>query len=393
MFDMLKNVTNSRLKPLVTAIVGGGFSARLHVAAIRASGSEVLGVLSSNAETSATAAAELGIHTSFANLDELLRSPVDVVHVCSPNSTHVSIAEAALNASKHVVCEKPLATTATDARRLVDLAAQRGLVATVPFVYRFHPMVREARELVRNGSVGDALLVQGSYLQDWLLEPSADNWRVDSSLGGISRAFADIGSHLCDITEFVLGDRITRLMATIKTVHEQRATRLDVETEDMAVVLFETLKGTLGTFSVNQVAPGRKNRLAIEVSGSRQSLFFDQEHPDEMWVGKKASSHVIQRDPSILSPDAARLSRLPAGHSLGYQDAFNAFVSDAYQAIRTAAPEGLPQFEDGLRAVQITDAVLTSHHTSSWVSVDEDAPQGEQTKSLRLSAEEMNTQI
>jgi predicted dehydrogenase len=275
---------------------------------------------------------------------------------------------------------------------LVDLAAKQGLVAAVPFVYRFHPMVREARELVRNGSIGDALLVQGSYLQDWLLESSADNWRVDSSLGGVSRAFADIGSHLCDITEFVLSDRITRLMATIKTVHGQRATRRDVDTEDMAVVLFETLRGTLGTFSVSQVAPGRKNRLAIEVSGSRQSIFFNQEHPDEMWVGNKASSHVVQRDPSILSADAARLSRLPAGHSQGYQDAFNAFVSDAHLAIRNSAPEGLPQFEDGLRAVQITEAVLTSHHTSSWVNVDEGASQGERTKSLRPSAEEIKIQ-
>jgi predicted dehydrogenase len=389
---MPNDAYTSRSPAVSAAIVGGGFMARVHAAAIRSSGSELVGVLSSTPEKSVRAADEVGAPVAFSSLEQLLDSSVDVVHVCSPNSTHFSITEAALNASKHVICEKPLATNSADAMRLVRLAAQKGLVAAVPFVYRFHPLVREARELVRNGSVGDPHLVHGSYLQDWLLEPSVDNWRVDSVLGGLSRAFADIGSHLCDLVEFVLDDRIVRLVASVKTLHGERVGRSEVETEDSAAVVFETRRGVLGTFSVSQVAPGRKNRLSIEVSGSQKSVYFNQERPDEMWVRDRVSSSLLQRDAATLSPDAARLSRLPAGHGQGYQDAFNAFIKDAHQSIDGNYPEGLPRFEDGLRAVQITEAVLASHHSSSWVTVVESADsEAKDHKDLRQTADEMKT--
>jgi len=391
---MLKDAFTSRAPVVSAAIVGGGFMAQVHAAAIRASGSELLGVMSSTPEKSVRAASEIGAPIAFSRVEELLDSSADVVHICTPNSTHFSIAEAALLSSKHVICEKPLATNSADAMRLVQLAARQSLMAAVPFVYRFHPLVREARELVRNGSVGEPHLVHGSYLQDWLLEPSVDNWRVDSVLGGLSRAFADIGSHLGDLVEFVLDDRIARLVASVKTLHGERAGRSDVETEDSAAILFETHRGVLGTFSVSQAAPGRKNRLAIEVSGSHKSLYFDQERADEMWVGHQLGSSLLQRDAAILSPDAARLSRLPAGHGQGYQDAFNAFVTDAHRAIGGNYPEGLPTFDDGLRAVQITEAVLASHQSSSWVTVGENAhADASNHKNLRQTADEMKTRI
>ena len=266
----------------------------------------------------------------------------------------------------------------------------------MPFVYRYYPMVREARERVRAGALGAVRLLHGTYLQDWLLGADDDNWRVDADLGGPSRAFADIGSHWCDLAEFVSGDRVTRLNArTMVTVparvrSEGRAAfereggddgkLRDVETEDAAIVQFETASGAMGSMVVSQVSPGRKNRLWLEVDGSEESVVFDQEAPETLWCGRREAAMVISRDPATLSPPAARLATLPAGHPQGYADCFDAFVGDAYDAIRGAEPaDGLPGFADGVRAARITDAVLASAREQSWV----DVPSAEAAEALR----------
>lgn len=324
---------------------------------MRSVGGVPSGVVSSSLGSARTASERFGLGPAFASVEELLADEsIEVVHVCSPNSTHSSYATAALEAGKHVVCEKPLATSAAEARVLTALARSSGKTAAVPFVYRFHPMLREARARVMDGTTGRVLTVQGSYLQDWMLSSEDDNWRVDEALGGPSRAFADIGSHLCDALEFVLGDRILRLSAVTRTAFERRGSRAEVRTEDLACVLFETVGGTDGVLTVSQMAPGRKNRLALELSGTAESLAFDQEQPETLWVGRREGSMLLTRDAAALHPSAARLCTLPAGHPQGYQDAFTGFVRDVYHAIRTeSTPEGLPLFEDGLRAAEGTD--------------------------------------
>src|SRR5829696_2438929 len=186
------------------AIAGTGFIGGVHARSARVAGARLVGVAASSPERGVLAAAALGAERSFATAEELVESPdVDVVHICTPNHLHVALAEAALAAGKHVVCEKPLATDLTGARTLVDAAAAAGTAAAVPFVYRYYATVREARERVRSGATGAVRLVHGTYLQDWLTDAEDDNWRVDSVLGGASRAFADIGSHWCDLAEFV----------------------------------------------------------------------------------------------------------------------------------------------------------------------------------------------
>ena len=347
--------------------VGGGFMAAVHSRAARAAGARLVGVVSSSPARSQSAARSLGIERAHGSVDELLADPdVDVVHVVTPNATHRDLALAAIGAGKHVVCEKPLTTTPADAAELVAAAASAGVVATVPFAYRFHPMVREARARVAAGEAGRLLSVQGVYLQDWLLDSSDDNWRVDEREGGSSRAFADIGSHLVDLIEFVAGDRIARVQAVARTVHPERGSTKEVTTEDLVAVLFETDSRAVGTLLVSQVAPGRKNRLHIELSGARETLAFDQENPESLWLGRRAGCEVLVRGDG-LSPDAARLSILPSGHPLGYQDAFNAFVADTYAAVAGEWRDGLPTFDDGERAVRITHAVMQSAHTGAWV--------------------------
>lgn len=371
---------------LRAAIAGAGFIGGVHARSARLAGAHVVGVAASSPERSRAAAERLGAERAYDTAEELVIAPdVDVVHICTPNHLHLPLAEAALSAGKHVVCEKPLALDAAGAQRLTDLAAAAERCAAVPFVYRYHPMAREARERVRTGQLGAVHLLHGSYLQDWLLRPEDDNWRVDAKLGGASRAFADIGSHWCDLAEFVTGHRFVRLSArTLTTVpqrvhaeHRAAFARADgngelraVGTEDAAVIQFETDGGALGSAVISQVTAGRKNRLWLEVDGATEALAFDQEQPETLWCGRRDAVTLLARDPAQLSPAAARLTTLPAGHPQGYGDCFDLFVADVYATIAgTPVPAGLPVFADGLRTARITEAVLASAREQRWVDV------------------------
>lgn len=225
--------------------------------------------------------------------------------------------------------------------------------------------------------------MHGSYLQDWLASPDDTNWRVDPALGGASRAFADIGAHWCDLVEFVSGHRIARLSARLITAVAERAVgggnafaratgdrpRVSVSGEDAVTMMFETDRGAAGSLVVSQISHGRKNRLWFELDGANEAIVFDQEEPERLWVGSRERQELVVRDPGRLSPAAARYATLPAGHAQGYGDAFDAFVADVYAAIRGEAPEGLPTFDDGLRAARITEAVLASARGQSWEEI------------------------
>jgi predicted dehydrogenase len=247
----------------------------------------------------------------------------------------------------------------------------------VPFIYRYYPTVQEARARVTTGAAGPVRLIHGSYLQDWLSTRADQNWRVDPALGGASRTFADIGVHWCDLVEFATGHRITALAARLLTAFPQRGTDDDgnghgsrpVGTEDAAALLFETDQGAVGSLVASQVTPGRKNRLWFSLDGATTSLAFDQEAPESLWVGSRAGTSLVMRGSEGMSEAAQRLSVLPAGHPQGYQDCFNGFVSDVYAAVTGEAPDGLPRFDDGLRAAVLTEAVLASSATRSWVEV------------------------
>ncbi|MEA2311503.1 MAG: hypothetical protein QOE28_1471, partial [Solirubrobacteraceae bacterium] len=205
------------------AIAGAGFIGAVHAHAARAAGATVVGVAASTPERSRAAAQRLGVDKAYESAEALADDPgVDVVHVCTPNDLHEGLAQRALEAGKHVVCEKPLAVDVAGARRLADLAARTGLCGAVPFVYRYYPTVHEARHRIASGQSGAVRLVHGTYLQDWLLTAEDDNWRVDAERGGASRAFADIGSHWCDLAEFVTGHRVTRLSARTTTAVPER---------------------------------------------------------------------------------------------------------------------------------------------------------------------------
>jgi predicted dehydrogenase len=382
----LQNGVSVRTDEVRAGVIGTGFIGRVHARSALLAGGRIAGVAASSPERSASAAAEVGAATGFATAEDLIASDgIDVVHVCTPNHLHVTHALAALRAGKHVLCEKPIALDEQGARELAAAALESGCLLAVPFVYRYYPTVREARARIARGSAGAISLVHGGYLQDWLLSPDDDNWRVDPGLGGASRAFADIGSHWCDLVEFVTGERISRLAARTAIAHPERtaggghsferagdgtAAVRDVETEDIAALMFELRSGVIGSVVISQVAAGRKNHLWFEISGSSESLFFDQEAPETLWVGRRAGNESIPRDFGTLSPEAEAYVTLPGGHPQGYADCFAAFVADAYAAIRgEGAPDGLPMGDDGARAVAITATVLESARTRDWVEV------------------------
>ncbi|MDZ5076147.1 Gfo/Idh/MocA family oxidoreductase [Nesterenkonia sp. HG001] len=354
------------MQKLKAGIIGGGFMARTHTAAARAAGADVVGLVSSSPDRSTAAAEPLGV-TPASSVEELIERS-DVVHVCSPNARHAEHVRAVLRAGRHVICEKPLAVDAAEAAELAELAESAGVVASVPFVYRFHPMARQARSETSAGRLGRLLTVRGAYLQDWLLDAEESNWRVDPQVSGRSRAFGDIGSHLVDLLEFITGERIVRLSAATTIAHPQRG-GAEVVTEDAAALTVELTGGALGSLMVSQVNAGRKNQLTLELSGAEGSVFFDQEHPDELWLGRADGSVTIARDPAVMDEDAARLSLVPSGHPMGYLDAFAAFARDTYARIGGEQPAGLPTFADGARANRIIDAVLESAQSGRWVDV------------------------
>jgi predicted dehydrogenase len=341
---------------LRAGIIGAGFIGAVHANAVRAAGAVVARTAASTPERSAAAAERLGALAPAATGEDLIDADdIDVVHICTPNTLHAPLAHRALAAGKPVVCEKPLATTLSDARSLAAAANEQ--VATVPFVYRFYPAVREARARVAAGEAGPLHLLHGAYLQDWQAGDAAAGWRGEAAEGGAYRAFADIGVHWCDLVEFTTGHRISRLLA--RTAGGGTST----------TVLFSTDAGAAGSMLVSQTAIGRRNALRFSLDGADAAYGFDQEHPETLLVGRLDGNLALHRGSPAMSAAAARYSLLPPGHPQGYQDCFNAFVADTYAAIEGLTPDGLPTFADGARAAELVDAAITSSETSTWVEV------------------------
>ena len=358
------------------AIVGTGFMGRVHAEALARIGVSVAGVVGSSSER-ATAS---GLAPAYGSFDEMLDDDrVDAVHICSPNDLHHEQVMAALQAGKHVVCEKPLALTPAQARELCGTAAEFGLVNAVCFINRFYPLCHDAAARVTSGSVGPVRLVTGHYLQDWLAKDTDWNWRLDTELGGSLRVVGDIGSHWLDLVGYVSGQRIDAVMADLTTVIPQRirptgsvetfaqsdgtGEAVTVTTEDIAGVLLRFSGGARGVLTLSQVSPGRKNSLSFEVSGADASLAWGLENPEQLWIGHRDGPNQLQlRDAGDY----------PAGHAQGYADAFKAMFRAVYAAIADGkAPEtqDYPTFDDGLEQVLVGEAIAESARVGQWVSV------------------------
>ncbi len=379
------------MKPIRTAIFGTGFMGRVHLEAVRrVEGVDVAAVIGRNEDAARRLGEGFSVPKVGIDYREVLRdSSVAAVHVCTPNAQHFSMAQEALQAGKHVLCEKPLTTSVEEAEELTSLAARQGLRNCVCHNLRYYPMVQQMRQLREAGELGDILVVQGTYSQDWLLYDTDWNWRIDPKASGPSRCMADIGSHFFDMAEHVTGLRVSSLCADLQTYYPTRkkpkgsietfANKLmgpgdyeetRVETEDFGAVIFQMGNRARGCMTASQVSAGRKNGFRIEVYGSKSSVAWNQERPDELWVGHRDTPNgVYVKDPSLLLPAARSYADLPGGHSEGYDDTFKQVFRRFYRSIGSPGEAEYPQFADGLRQLKILDAVLDSHRKRKWVDV------------------------
>ena len=276
------------MKPIKTAIFGTGFMGRVHLEAVRRVESvEAAAIAGRNAEAASRLGSAYGIPLITTDYREVLRDPtIDAVHIGTPNAQHFSMAKDALLAGKHVLCEKPLTTTAAEAEELVALSAKQGLRNCTCHNLRYYPMVQQMRRLREAGDLGDILVVQGTYSQDWLLYDTDWNWRVETKAGGPSRCMADIGSHFFDMAEHVTGLRVSSLCADLQTFHKTRkqpkhsvetfANKMlgpedyietPIDTEDFGAVVFRMGTRTRGCMTASQVAAGRKMDSALRSMG------------------------------------------------------------------------------------------------------------------------------
>lgn len=376
-----------------TAIVGTGFMGRVHLEAVRRLGFvDVVAVVGSRVDKAQAMADAFGVPHASGDYRAVLRDAgVDVVHVCTPNVQHYAMTAAALDGGTHVVCEKPLAMSSAEAIELVNRATTRRVRHATCYNLRYYPMVQQMRRLCESGELGDVLIAQGTYSQDWLLYDTDWNWRVDASEAGSLRAMGDIGSHWCDMVEHVTGLRITSLSADLTTFHKTRRRPLRsvetfagklqrasesyedtaIDTEDFASLLFHLGDRGRGALTVSQVSAGCKNRLSIEIYGSKASAAWNQERPDELWMGRRDSPNAVMvKDPALMTSAAATYADLPGGHSEGYDDTFKQLFRRFYQSVLDPSlPAEYPSFDDGLRQMRVLDAVRASHERRGWVEV------------------------
>ncbi len=376
------------------AVIGGGFIGPVHVEALRRIGVEVVGLLGSSPERASGAARRLGIPRVYRDLDELLADErAGVVHIASPNAEHFDQTRRVLESGRHVVCEKPLATTSAETAALRALAESRPSQASaVNYNIRYYPLCREIRERIAAGAIGRVLSVTGSYVQDWLLYPDDYNWRVEGDGKTNLRAVADIGTHWMDLAQYLTGEAILSVNADLATFHPRRlkltgptdtftgaaatavpreSGEVEVVTDDHAAVLLRFGAGIRGVFHVSQVTAGRKNRLMIEIAGTEASLAWDSESPDGLWIGsRRGPNQLLARDPALLSRGAAEMTHYPGGHVEGFPDTFKQLYIDVYGWIAQGRAAGrtpaFPNFADGDREVRLCEAIARSSSSGNW---------------------------
>lgn len=370
-------------------VIGTGFMGEAHTDALRRlPGVEVVAVAASSGEKARTFAQRVQIPKAYSDPYALIAdADVDVVHNCTPNHLHFPVNQAALQAGKHVLSEKPLAMDSQEASALTDLAERQGVIVAVNFAYRYYPMVQQARAMVHGDDLGRIFLVHGAYLQDWLLYQHDYNWRVEPERGGRYRALADIGSHWCDLAQHVTGRRITHVCADLAVVHRTRfrpageahtfgsgeggGTEVPVQTEDYAAVLLRFDNGVRGVFTVSQVSAGHKNGLVLEVDCTDGAVRWDQEASNELWIGRRGRpNEVLAKDPGLLDDAARSYARYPGGHPEGYPDGFRNLFANVYAHItdRSGRPE-FPSFREAYEVAKLVEAIGQSFSKGQWVEV------------------------
>jgi predicted dehydrogenase len=381
------------LKKINAAVVGLGFIGMVHVEALRRLHHVNVAAVCDSSGVVENKALQLGIEKYYSDYTELLaNNEIDSVHICTPNHLHFNMVREALNAGKHVICEKPLTTKADEAKELVELAQKKGLIHAVNFNVRYYPLMRQLKQMIEKDELGEIYAVQGSYLQDWLFFDTDYNWRLEPEIAGKSRAVADIGSHWMDLMEYVTGLKIAEVMADFATFHKVRKKPLKpletysgkvlkaedykdvpIVNEDYATVMIKFNNDARGVMTVSQMVAGRKNRIYFEIHGARKSVSWDAEKPDDLWIGKRdGNNEILMRDPALFHPGSRMLIDYPGGHVEGFPDTFKQCFKEIYSYIaQTSKTESypFPTFRDGLREITLCDTIMDSNEKRKWMKV------------------------
>lgn len=380
------------LDDIKAGVVGIGFIGVAHVEALRRLGVEVAGVVGSSPERARRKAEDAGLPEVYDSVGTLAADPdIDVIHIATPNYVHADQVRIALDAGKHVVCEKPLALNSDDTGDLASRAEAAGVVNAVCFNIRFYPANHQARAMVSAGDIGDPRLISGSYHQDWLLLETDWNWRLQPERAGRLRAVADIGSHWLDLASFVSGKKVVEVMADLHTLvpirrhpagpvetfavtdETEELIEEEMTSDDAAGILLRYEDGARGAVTISQVSAGQKNSLRYEIAGSKGALRWFSAEPDDLFIGHRGrANEVLNRDPGLYAPEAAKLIHYPGGHVEGFPDTFRALFSQVYADVARGGPSeqpAYPTFRDGHDVVLVTDAVARSHDDQRWTKV------------------------
>ena len=386
------------LHHLRAGVIGTGFIGPVHIEALKRIGVQV-NALCGSTRSARALADQWGVPEVYGDydVDALLASPnVDVVHITSPNKVHVDQAIAALKAGKHVVCEKPLGMNTRETARLVKAAERSDRVFAVNYMCRFFPAVLQMRAMVARGDLGRIMHVQGHFFQDWLMKDTDYNWRLLASEGGKLRAVGDIGTHWIDAVGFILGAKAEEVFATLETFHKKRFrpkgevqtfAKIDpkkmvpytVDTEDFASVLLRYGKadhgfadGVHANCAVSQVAAGWKCSLYLGIYGTKGSVQWEFQQPNEIIFGRREEpNQILQRATAGFTEDVAGFTDYPGGHAEGFSDSHKMHYRAVYEHIASnKQTEALfATAEDGHHEVKLCEAILASSEAKSWMKV------------------------
>jgi len=380
------------MRKIKTAIIGTGFMGKVHAEQVRRLGNvEIAAVASATDQLAKDFGDAIGVERTTGDYKTILSDQsIEAVHVLVPNALHHPISKAALEAGKHVLCEKPFTVTVAEARELVELAAKMGKANALEHNLRYYPVVQQIRRMIEAGDLGEILIAQGTYSQDWLLYDTDWNWRIDSKENGALRAMGDIGSHWMDMIQHLTGLKITAVCAELETFHKTRKkpkgpietfagkkltpddyTETPIDTDDYGAVMLHLGDRARASFTVSQMSAGCKNRFSFEIFGTKAGVGWNQERPDELWIGQRNSpNQIIVKDPSLLYPKAASFADLPGGHSEGYDDCHKQVFKRFYAKVADPSAEvDYPTFEDGLWGMIVLEKVLESARKRAWVEV------------------------
>ena len=378
------------MSKIKAAVIGAGFMGRVHTEGIRRLGNvEVVAVAAITADEAATFGKVMGIDKTTGDYREILADPsIQAVHVCTPNALHYKISMDAMRAGKHVLCEKPLALSAAEAKEMAALAREKGLANCVNHNLRYYPLLQHARRMIEKGELGEILVVQGTYSQDWLLYDTDFNWRVETRDNGALRAMGDIGSHWMDMIQHLTGQKITSVCADLAIFHKTRKKpkvavetfagkqlrpedyeEVPIDTDDYGAVLLKLGRRAHGAFTVSQVSAGCKNRFQVEIFGTKSGLIWNQEEPNTLWIGERNSPNkIVVKDPSLIESTVSSFAEMPGGHAEGYGDAHKQVYKRFYRKVADpSAPVEYPTFEDGAWGMHLLEKVLESSRKRAWI--------------------------